>query len=229
MNSPGRAVKSPDEPRPRRISRQREAGAVTRRETRRRVLAAATEEFAERGYAAATVIRIAARADVAVQTLYSAWGSKRALLRAVMETAVTGTDAGFEYGDDPVAALRAAIPADIASDPVRYLAFVAKQFRTLAERAATGWQTYRDAAAVDADIAADWQQLQEIRRQSFLSLVSAIPASRLRPDLTYREAADTAWVIASPESYDLLVRRAGLALDDLERWVSTTLTAALLR
>ena len=53
-------------PRARRVSRQREAGEATRRETRRRLLAAAKAEFAERGYAAATVIRIAERADVSV-------------------------------------------------------------------------------------------------------------------------------------------------------------------
>ena len=79
-------------PRARRVSRQKEAGEVTRRETRRRLLAAAKTEFAERGYTAATVIRIAERADVSVQTLYSNWGNKRNLLRAVMESSVTGVD-----------------------------------------------------------------------------------------------------------------------------------------
>jgi len=78
--------------RPRRVSRQKEAGEATRRETRRRLLAAAKAEFAERGYAAATVIRIAERADVSVQTLYSNWGNKRNLLRAVMESSVTGDE-----------------------------------------------------------------------------------------------------------------------------------------
>src|SRR5260370_1298625 len=43
----------------RRVSRQREAGEATRRESRRRLLVAARAEFAERGYAAATVVRIA--------------------------------------------------------------------------------------------------------------------------------------------------------------------------
>ena len=79
-------------PKPRRVSRQREAGEATRRETRRRLLAAAKAEFAERGYAAATVIRIAERADMSVQTLFSNWGNKRNLLRGVMESAVTGDD-----------------------------------------------------------------------------------------------------------------------------------------
>ena len=41
-------------------------------------------------------------------------------------------------------------------------------------------------------------------------------------------AADTAWVIASPDTHDLLVRRAAYSYDQLEDWVRTTLTAALL-
>src|SRR5215472_16808665 len=91
----GGAAPPPDAagpPHARRVSRQREAGEVTRRETRRRLLAAARAEFAERGYAAATVARIAERAGVSVQTLYNDWGNKRNLLRAVMESAVTGDD-----------------------------------------------------------------------------------------------------------------------------------------
>jgi len=52
-----------------RVSRQREAGEATRRETRRRLLAAAQSEFSERGYVAATVARIASRAGVSVQSL----------------------------------------------------------------------------------------------------------------------------------------------------------------
>ena len=48
-------------------------------------------------------------------------------------------------------------------DPERLIAGSSHQFRLLADRASlTAWQTYRDAAAVDPDIAADWQQLQEV-------------------------------------------------------------------
>ena len=84
----------------RRVSRQREAGEVTRRETRRKLLAAAAEVFAESGYAAATVAKIADRADVSVQSLYSSWGSKRALLRGVMEAALFGADEAPEDLDE---------------------------------------------------------------------------------------------------------------------------------
>jgi AcrR family transcriptional regulator len=218
------------EPRPpRRVSRQREAGAITRLETRRRVLAAATQEFAERGFAQATVARIAARADVAVQTVYHAWGSKHAILRAMLENAITDTDTGFEPTQDLSTPLVGEIAAADTIDPHRYLGHLAHRFRGLAERAAVGWQTYRDAAAIDTDIATDWQVLQETRREAFDIAIARLPPGCLRPGLTRRQAADTAWVIASPEAYELLVRRAGLNSDEFEHWVRTTLIAALLR
>src|ERR1700747_1225687 len=108
-------------PRPRRGRRQWEAGEATRRETRRRLLAAAKAEFAERGYAAATVIRIAERADVSVQTLYSNWGNKRNLLRAVMESAVTGDDNIPLVAGQPPAVIVATLDPGDAKDPRRLL------------------------------------------------------------------------------------------------------------
>jgi AcrR family transcriptional regulator len=215
-------------PKQRRVSRQREAGEATRRETRRRLLAAAKAEFAERGYAAATVIRIAERADVSVQTLYSNWGNKRNLLRAVMESSVTGDeDVPLVAGQPPAVITAALEPEDIA-DPRRLLAHLSRRYRHLAERSAVGWQTYRDGAAVDPDIAADWQQLSDLRRGAFQALFAQVPAGALRPGLDNAAAADTAWAIASPDMHDLLVRRAGYSYDQLEGWVRTTLSAALL-
>jgi AcrR family transcriptional regulator len=220
---------SPGEPlKPRRVSRQREAGEATRRETRRRLLAAAKAEFAEHGYAAATVIRIAERADMSVQTLYSNWGNKRNLLRAVMESSVTGDeDVALVPGQPPAVITATLDPAD-AADPVLVVAHLSHQYRLLAERSAIGWQTYRDGAGIDPDIAADWQQLSNLRRRAFHAFFAEVPAEALRPGLTNAAAADTAWVIASPDTHDLLVRQAGYSYDQLERWVRDTLGAALL-
>ncbi len=213
----------------RRVSRQREAGEATRKETRRQVLIAARQEFAERGYSAATVSRIAERANVAVQTLYSSWGSKRALLRGVMETAITGDDDTLFGDTPPVAPLLRAVPADVRGDAPAYVRHIAHQFRVLAERATVGWQTYRDAAAVDPEAAEDWQQLMAMRREGFRMIVAQIPKDKLRPGLTPDLAADTAWVIASPDTRDQLIRRAGYTYDQMEDWVRVTLTAALLK
>jgi AcrR family transcriptional regulator len=214
--------------RPRRVSRQQEAGEATRRETRRRLLVAAKAEFAERGYAAATVIRIAERANVSVQSLYSNWGNKRNLLRAVMESSVTGDENLPLVAGQPPAAFLAALDASEAEDPGLLLAHLSHQYRLIAERAAVGWQTYRDGAAVDPDIAADWRQLSDLRRQAIHALLAHVPASALRAGLTPAAAGDTVWAIASPDTHDLLVRQAGYSYDELEHWVRGTLSAAIL-
>lgn len=213
-------------PSPRNTTRQREAGAAARAETARRLLAAAGEEFAERGYHAATVSRIARRAGVTVQTLYLAWGSKRALLRAQMEAALSGNpDVAYE---EELPRFIAQMIGPTGTEARAIVAQIAKLYRSVAERAALGWRLYRDAAATDPEIAVDWQALHELRRGSFAGLVRHIPAEALRDGVTTGIATDTAWAIASPETYELLVRTAGYTLDQYEAWVADTLAAALL-
>ena len=219
----------PQKPSVRRVSRQREAGEATRRETRRRLLLAASQEFAQSGYRAATVSRIADRADVSVQTLYHSWGSKRDLLRGVLELAVTGHEEGSLDEGAVRRTLLATIDPEDAKDPERLLAHLVHGFRVLAERSASVWGTYRDAAAVDADIASDWRALMELRRSEFHRLMRALPQSFLREGLTPGTAADTAWALASPQIHESLVDMAGYTYDQLEAWLHDTLVAALLK
>jgi len=211
---------------PRSTTRHREAGAASRAETRRRLLAAAAAEFGERGYAAATVSRIAARAGVTVQTLYLAWGSKRALLRAFMDMSLAG-QADTPYADTLPDLVEETLGA-AGDDAALMVKRIARLYRQVAERAALGWQLYRDAAAADGEIADDWQTLQQQRRHTFVTLISRLPPNSLRPGLGRSAAVDTAWAIASPETYELLVRRAGYSINSYERWVARTLVAALL-
>lgn len=199
---------------------------MTRAETRRRLLQAASEEFAEQGYHAATVSRIARRAGVTVQTLYLAWGSKRALLRALMDAALSG-DPEKPYSDERSHMISDALDP-VTADPRAVVAHAAALYRQAAERAALCWRLYRDAAAADPEIAADWQGLQRLRHETFGQIVERIPADALRAGVTTAVAADTAWAVASPETYELLVTTLGYSLDQLEGWVEDTLTAALL-
>src|SRR6201992_620064 len=71
-------------------SRQKRVGDALRRDTRHRLLEAAEAEFTAHGYTGTTVTRLASAAGVSVQTLYLAWGSKRALLRGYMESRIAG-------------------------------------------------------------------------------------------------------------------------------------------
>jgi AcrR family transcriptional regulator len=200
-------------------SRQQLMGAASRRETRQRLLDAASREFEAQGYATATVSRIAARAGVTVQTLYLAWGSKRALLRAYMET--TLSNGGHSPGD--VLARFAGLP------PARMLAELATLFVETAQESATAWKLYRDAAGSDDDIAADWNELQALRRATFRRIVDLIPATAFRAEFNASSATDTVWMVASPESFDLLVRHLTYTPERYLEWLQNTLKAALLR
>src|SRR5262245_36692981 len=55
--------------------------------TRERVLAAALRLMGERGYSATPIADIAAEADVAVDTIYKAFGSKLGVVEALMDAA----------------------------------------------------------------------------------------------------------------------------------------------
>ena len=71
-------------------------------------------------------------------------------------------------------------------------------------------------------------ELQLLRHRLFTRILGGIPVSALADGLTMKTAVDTAWAIASPESYDLLVRRLGYRLDDFRDWMRQNLTTALL-
>lgn len=212
------------DPKPRNTKRQREAGAAARAETRRLLLEAAAEEFAQNGYLGTTVGNIAARASVSVQTLYSAWGSKLALLRAFLERALTGLPDGISTGHGVDAHLTLTAEAD----PAAVIASIASLYRRVVERAALGWQLYRDAAAADSEVAADWHRFQTLRHETFQRVVARIPMSILRPGLSREQAVDSAWALLSPDTYDLFVRHRGYTLDQYEDWVRDILTAALI-
>ena len=199
-------------------SRQKRVGAALREDTRNRLLEAAAEEFSANGYAGSTVARLAAAAGVSVQTLYLAWGSKRALLRAYMENALAGDLESPEHAGRRFTGMA----------PRERLTELAAVVADVAERAATGWKLYRDAAAVDPEIAADWQELQSLRHRTLSTILGDVPVSALVEGLTPQKAIDTAWVIASPESYELLVRRLGYTLAEFRVWMEETLGAAIL-
>src|SRR6476659_9462750 len=60
--------------------------------TRRRIVAAAADLFLDQGYGATTLDQVAARAGVAVQTVYFHYGNKATLLKEALDVAAVGAD-----------------------------------------------------------------------------------------------------------------------------------------
>jgi hypothetical protein len=151
------------------------------------------------------------------------------LLRAFMEQGLSGSPTAITdatWAETARARILANLPDD--PDPRTYLRVLARFFRTTAERAALGWQLYRDAAAIDPEVRSDQLQLSRMRRLTVTAGLSDLPDEALRSGITRADAIDTAMVIMGPESYDLLVRQTGYSLDRFEEWVAVTLIAALL-
>jgi AcrR family transcriptional regulator len=208
--------------------RRRAAGAASRDETRRRLLAAADALFREQGYPATTVTAIARRAGVSLQTLYLAWGSKRALLRAATDAAAVASQ--LPLGPEEWrAGVRAELAGDVGEAPTAaaYLGAVSRLFVRVAERTAPYWRMHRAAAASDPEVAADWAALTAERRRTLAVVAAGIPASGLRPGQTPEAVVDTLWALTSPEVYDLLTVQGASSPAAFEAWLADTLTHAL--
>jgi len=208
-------------------SRQQRAGDAIRERSRQRLVVGAAEVFAERGYTATTVNAIAERSGVSLRTLYTAWGGKRQLLRAYVEYTMTGSPTAVTDGTW-VPQLQSLLDPESRADPHARMRRVAKMFRDIAERMGLPWRLLRDGAAADPSVAQDHAEFELLRRRSMAGLLDGIDENQLRPGLTLNRAIDTMLVIASPSAYETLVHPGGYDLDEFERWLGDTLTAALL-
>lgn len=209
-----------------RFSRRRAAGAVSRDRTRRALLAAADELFRGQGYTATTVQEIASRADVSLQTLYLAWGSKSALFRAAADAAA----AASELPVTPQAwqeTLRERLHAAAGPSPTTraYLLAVAELFVEVAERTSAYWQM--QAAAADADIAVGHAAAMRARRDTMAAVAGDLPRGGLRPGVDDDTVLATMWSLASPEVFALLTTQAGYTPARFRDWLERTLVTAL--
>jgi AcrR family transcriptional regulator len=193
-------------------------------QTRMRILDAAQKLFAERGYAASTIESIASAAGVAVDTVYATFGSKREVLKSLLDVRVGGDDAPIDLLDRPgPQAVRA------ERNQVRQLSEFARDVSKIIERVRPVDDIIRGAAAVDADVAALRARVQESRFQSMRKVVSWVAANgRLRDGLTEQDAAAIVWAMTSPEVHGLLRVARAWSPERYSAWLRDSLTRLLL-
>ena len=164
-------------------------------DTRRRILAAARSLFAGRGYAATTLEAIAELADVSPKTLGAVFGSKRALLAAVINPDAFSTQVW-----QLIEELRA------TEDPAHRLALVAQISRQAYEPLVKELELLRTADAVAPELADLTQQVESRRRQNQARLIASLhEQGALRPGLPLEEAIDVLWALTSYDLYRMLV------------------------
>jgi AcrR family transcriptional regulator len=194
-------------------------------QTRSRIVAAARSLFLENGYPATTIAAVARRAEVAPDTVYTTFGGKLALLRAVLDLVVGGDDEDVKVLDRPgPQAMRA------EADQRRQVAMLAAGVAVQLDRIAPIDAVLRSAAAVDAgaaELRADIQLRQ--RREAMRVAVSWIAANGpLRPGLAESDAAAIVWTLTSPEVHALYREGCGWSRERYESWLREALLEALL-
>src|SRR4051794_8593763 len=159
-------------------------------DTRRRISAAAMDLFAEHGFGATTVAAIAARAGVAVPTIYAAFGSKGAILKALMSQ--------FEEDAD-VTDWHARVAAE--PEPGGKLAAFARWSARLFSTSRAVILAAHGATA-DPALLALKAEGDRRRRAGVRGLIGILAdAGALRPGLSRRRAVDRAWALSGVELY----------------------------
>jgi TetR/AcrR family transcriptional regulator, regulator of autoinduction and epiphytic fitness len=199
-------------------SARREAQA---RETRRSILDAANELFVATGYAATTIQAIAERGGVAVQTVYAVFGTKRELLRQLIERTIAGDDA-LPITEQPAARLVAAEP-----DARRRAELDAALSRAIIERIAPIVRVAAEAAASDPELAAMMEAVKTARRRE-MTAAARILAGPDKLRITHEEAAATLYVLYSPQVADMLIGDYGWSPKRYEKWLARMILQAVL-
>jgi AcrR family transcriptional regulator len=173
--------------------------------TRAQVTDAARRLFASQGYVGTTIAAIAAEADIPVQTIYSAFGSKVKIL-GDLAGRVIGTIDPMGQHDEAMA----------HPDPAAGLRINARVQRQQYELMYDVISVYQQAALTDPEVAAAAGSILDNRERAFRRHLTAI-AGHLRS--TVDIALDLYLTLVLPEVYRTLVLERGWSLEEYETWL----------
>lgn len=196
-----------------------EVKGLTRKErserTRGAIVAAATEEFRASGYHGATMVAIAKRAGVAVQTVYFVFHTKPLLLTAAIDAAVMGDE-------DP-------LPPDLTpwwqeaistTSGRRAIELFVTNVAEIEKRAAVLDRVADAAATTDPEVAVVTAHHESLRRDGFRDYLATFPErGLLRDGLDLDEAVDVLLTMVGSKVFLEFTDARGWSV---ERWVAWT-------
>jgi AcrR family transcriptional regulator len=192
--------------------------AQRRADTERRLLAAASALFVERGYAATTLTDVAERADIAARTLYLHVATKAELLRRCIGVAIAGDAEPTPLAERP--AMDQAMAGATLDDRIEHMAALTASLMAqagplleVAFQAAPSEPSIADAAA--AGRADTMRALREFWRRVH-------DDGLLPPDVDLEWLTETATLLAHAETYLLLLRTTGWDVDTYRGWLVET-------
>lgn len=191
---------------------ERQAAAAR---NRLRVLATAKRAFEQRGWQGATIPLIAQRAGVSHQMIEATFGTKAALLKAVVDFSIRGDASAVKMPLRQVVADMEAAPTAAAM-----LDLHATQVRSISERAAAIAWAVEHAASSDRRVARLWKEMTENRNYGVAWATRTLLA---KPDVDRSldpSMAETAfWLALDWGTYRSLTRERGVSPEAFERWL----------
>ena len=175
--------------------------------------------FSKRGIDRVTIAQIAAKAGVAVSTVYALFKSKEGILRALMESSLFGPR------------FREALALlDGINDPVEGIARTASIARAIYESESEEVGLLRGASGFSPALRRLEEEFETRRyemQESRLRLLAS--RSLLKDGLTLAEARRIMWMYTSRDVYRMLVQEGEWTPARYEAWLSGTLVASLVR
>lgn len=196
---------------------------------RERILVCARELFVERGYAGTSMADIADAAGISTPTVFARFGSKSALLKEAVETAIVGDSEPVPLAQRPE--MQHVLTAESARD---VLVRLAELFTTMAPRVVPIATVMYLAADTDPEIAAMAAEQDELRLRGAGLLADAV-LRHLDTDDTdtdgtaarRAEIRDIIWMINAPLTYRLMVVKRGWTPQRFAAWAARTLLATI--
>jgi AcrR family transcriptional regulator len=192
--------------------------------TRHRILDAAEVLFIRDGYATTTITAIAAVADVAVQTVYAVFGTKRAILSELLAVRVVGDEQNV-----PLQGRARWQAIEREPDPGRQLALLAALATQIGDRIGPIYQVFAGAGGSDPEIAELYRKQQEARYKDQRRIARSLARKgALKEGLSEVTATDMMWAIANPNMHHALISERGWTPAQYEQWLGQMLVCAML-
>jgi len=189
--------------------------ASAARRTRETIVRSAKESFEQKGFSATTIPLIASAAGVSPKTVEALFGTKAALLRAVVDYAIRG-----DLLDIPVSEREGGTRIEAAPTAAELLDLHASHVSSIVERTARVAWSVEHAAAGDPDVADLWQNMTRNRRSGVTwatDLLLAKPDAD--PTLERRYVENTFWLALEWGTYRTMTEQHGLTPKQFEQWL----------
>jgi AcrR family transcriptional regulator len=192
------------------------------RRTRARIVQAADELFREKGYAKASMMDIAERAGVARDTVHAVFGTKVALIPAMVDLRLVPDESVSN-----VAESAEAMAVMTETDPVRQLELFAEFITQINVVLRPVFEVMRGAAPSEPAVASTLANLEKNRMRN-MRLYASWFAARGPLRMSEEAAAETIFTIVSPDVGRLLCEELGWSRKRHAAWVSDVLKRTLL-